>query len=365
MDKTKVAVIGGFLGSGKTTLILNLAKSLIKDGLSVGIVTNDQGSDLIDAKFLSSNGLDVTSVKGKCFCCFFDDLASKLSEFRNRKAADILLLEPVGSAINLVSTIFKPFVNNRSVMLDSFNEGFILSPLVVLADPKRVRHLMMSEQKPEYTTPVSYLFSKQLEEADLILINKKDTINEQEQADLKVFLESKYPNTEIKTISALDNDFVNDIKNFVLTGSFVLNKSIEVDYVKYTDVEASLSWLNSNAFVKFEEVKDINKLMDKFMNLVRDELVESKSSIAHMKCYAVADEDFYKASITSNTDSISVNNQMRLEHDSFNIIINARIISSPITLKSIFESNLKQIFNPKSINTESFSPKYPKPNYCE
>ena len=44
-----------------------------------------------------------------------------------------------------------------------------------------------------------------------------------------------------------------------------------------------------------------------------------------MKCYAVADEDFTRQALL-NTDSISVNNQMRLEHDSFNIIINANYI---------------------------------------
>lgn len=365
MQKTKVAVIGGFLGSGKTTLILNLAKSLINDGLIVGIVTNDQGSDLIDAKFLAANGLDVLSVKGKCFCCFFDELASKLIEFKEEKFVDVLLLEPVGSAINLVSTIFKPFINNRSVMLQSFNEGYVLSPLVVLADPKRVRQLMKSDATPEYTTQVTYLFSKQLEEADLILINKQDTISKEEQAELIEFLSGKYKNTEIRCVSAKDEENVDYVKHFLLTGTFLAKKSIDVDYSKYMAIEGSLSWLNSNAFVQLDTRKNINSLMDEYMISVKEELIQAGCSIAHMKCYAVADEDFYKASITSDTDDISKNNEMASEHDTFNIIINARIISSPVVLKKIFESNLTRIFNPKSINTECFSPKYPKPNHCD
>ncbi|HOD92515.1 MAG TPA: GTP-binding protein [Clostridia bacterium] len=365
MEKTKVAVIGGFLGSGKTTLILNIAKNLIKKGKSVGIVTNDQGSDLIDARFLKDNGLDVVSVKGKCFCCFFDELASKLDQFKKKKAVDVLLLEPVGSAINLVATIFKPFVNNKSVMLQSFNEGFALSPLVVLADPKRVKHLMLSDSNSEYSTPISYLFSKQLEEADLILINKKDTIRDNEQRELVEFLKRKYKNTSVKCISAIQNEYVEEITHLIINGTFVSKAGIDVDYNKFKSIEASLGWLNSNAFVRYDQDVDVNSLMDEYMKTVKKELVISGCHIAHMKCYAIADDDFYKASITSNDDEISINSEMTLKHDAFNIIINARIISSPDVLKHIFENNLKIIFHPQSVNTESFSPKYPKPDHCD
>ncbi|MFA5341595.1 MAG: GTP-binding protein [Clostridia bacterium] len=365
MDKTKVAVIGGFLGSGKTTLILNLAKSLIEKGKTVGIVTNDQGSDLIDAKFLKANGLDVMSVKGKCFCCFFDELASKLVEFKDKKAADVLLLEPVGSAINLISTIFKPFVNNKSVMLQSFNEGYVLSPLIVLADPKRIRKLMLSDSNSEYSTPVSYLFSKQLEEADLILINKIDTITQTEQIELSEFLKKKYKNTQVVCVSAIQEKYINDIESFILNGSFSPKSSIDVDYSKFKSIESSLGWLNSNAFIRYDEAIDVNSIMDEYMLNVKKELIEAGCSIAHMKCYAVADNDYYKASITSDDDSISKNNEMISKHDAFNIIINARIISSADTLKRIFESNLKRLFNPQTVNTESFSPKYPKPDHCD
>ncbi|NLV33432.1 MAG: hypothetical protein GXY21_02710 [Clostridiaceae bacterium] len=365
MEKTKVAVIGGFLGSGKTTLILNLAKSLIEQGKTVGIVTNDQGSDLIDARFLKANGLDVMSVKGKCFCCFFDELASKLVQFKDQKAVDVLLLEPVGSAINLVATIFKPFINDRAVMLKSFNEGYALSPLVVLADPKRVRQLMLSDTNSNYMTPVSYLFSKQLEEADLILINKRDMISESEQLELSEFLKRKYKNTDVKCISALQSEYISDVRNFVINGSFIERTGIDVDYTKFKNIESSLSWLNSNAFIRYDEDADVNLLMDEYMLTVSKELVKSGCSIAHMKCYAVADNDFYKASVTSDDGEISKSNEMTFKHDAFNIIINARISSSPTVLKEIVEGNLREIFNPQSVNTECFSPKYPRPDYCD
>lgn len=47
----KLHLVGGFLGSGKTTAIINAAKKLMKDGKRVGVITNDQGRYLVDTAF--------------------------------------------------------------------------------------------------------------------------------------------------------------------------------------------------------------------------------------------------------------------------------------------------------------------------
>ncbi|MEL6110098.1 MAG: GTP-binding protein, partial [Planctomycetota bacterium] len=71
---TRFALLGGFLGAGKTTLIGQIAKRYQAAGKSVGIVTNDQAADLVDTQNLRSQGFSVGEVAGACFCCSFDDL---------------------------------------------------------------------------------------------------------------------------------------------------------------------------------------------------------------------------------------------------------------------------------------------------
>ncbi|MDR0287724.1 MAG: cobalamin synthesis protein P47K, partial [Clostridiales bacterium] len=94
---TKLIIIGGFLGSGKTTVILELAKRFLSLGQKVGIVTNDQGSELVDTEFLRANGLSVLEVTGGCFCCNFDEFTRKVEELAKSEMPDVILAEPVGS----------------------------------------------------------------------------------------------------------------------------------------------------------------------------------------------------------------------------------------------------------------------------
>ena len=64
--KPLIAVIGGFLGAGKTTLILAAARVLRRQGVRVAVVLNDQGDDLVDTHFVQRHGFPAEQVAGAC-----------------------------------------------------------------------------------------------------------------------------------------------------------------------------------------------------------------------------------------------------------------------------------------------------------
>ena len=70
MNKMRFVMIGGFLGAGKTTTIGRLAAMYQSQGLKVGIVTNDQASDLVDTHTLRNQGFEVGEVAGACLLHF-------------------------------------------------------------------------------------------------------------------------------------------------------------------------------------------------------------------------------------------------------------------------------------------------------
>lgn len=75
-------MIGGFLGAGKTTALGKLAKRLADQGRRVGLITNDQGRNLVDTAMLRSQGFATEEIPGGCFCCRFNslvDASQKLS----------------------------------------------------------------------------------------------------------------------------------------------------------------------------------------------------------------------------------------------------------------------------------------------
>ena len=73
MPPIRFIMLGGFLGAGKTTTIARLARHYQKQGKRIGIVTNDQATDLVDTNSLRSQGFEVGEVPGSCFCCIFKD----------------------------------------------------------------------------------------------------------------------------------------------------------------------------------------------------------------------------------------------------------------------------------------------------
>ena len=74
MARVLIACVGGFLGAGKTTALAFAARELHARGLKVGIITNDQGSHLVDTEVMRSLGMPTEEISGGCFCCRFDEL---------------------------------------------------------------------------------------------------------------------------------------------------------------------------------------------------------------------------------------------------------------------------------------------------
>ena len=115
--------MGAFLG--KTTTIARLARMFQVQGKKVGIVTNDQATDLVDTHSLRSQGFNVGEVAGACFCCNFNELTATVDRLGAASRPDIVLSEPVGSCTDLVATVVRP-------LQQLFGRQFDVAPYGVL-----------------------------------------------------------------------------------------------------------------------------------------------------------------------------------------------------------------------------------------
>jgi G3E family GTPase len=174
-------MVGGFLGAGKTTTLARLARHYMAKGLNVGIVTNDQAADLVDTKSLRSQGFDVGEVAGACFCCRFDDLISTIDKLGLDKAPDIILAEPVGSCTDLVATVIQP-------IRQLYESRFEIAPYGVILKPSQGRKILKNEPGTGFSPKAAYILQKQLEEADLILINRADELSAEQLEELHLSL---------------------------------------------------------------------------------------------------------------------------------------------------------------------------------
>ena len=192
-------MIGGFLGAGKTTAILRLAHHLHALGTRVGLITNDQSIGLVDTALLQSQGMPVEEITGGCFCCRFQSLVDAAGNLTNTSAPEVFIAEPVGSCTDLRAAVSYPLSR-------IYGEDFEIAPLSVLVDPIRAMRVLGLDRGKSFSEKVVYIYGKQLEEADLIVINKTDLLSDTDHAALREALASGYPEARIVSISARTGD---------------------------------------------------------------------------------------------------------------------------------------------------------------
>src|SRR5580704_3152410 len=177
MSTIRFAMVGGFLGAGKTTTLARLARFYTSRGQTVGLVTNDQAQDLVDTNSLRSQGFAVEEVPGACFCCRFEDLVGRIGALEASQRPDVILAEPVGSCTDLVATVVQP-------LKDLYGNRFEVAPYPVLFKPSHGLKILRNETGSGFSPKASYIFRKQLEEADAIVINRIDEITPATRAEL-------------------------------------------------------------------------------------------------------------------------------------------------------------------------------------
>src|SRR5438477_6928699 len=195
MNRARYIMIGGFLGAGKTTCVAKLAQNLSGQGVRVGLITNDQGSELVDTAMLRSRGFATEEIPGGCFCCRFNSLVEAADRLTAATRPEVFIAEPVGSCTDLVATVTYPL---RRI----YGDNFAITPLSVLADPIRALRIFGLEEGGKFSEKVLYIYRKQLEEADFIVINKCDLLDASKRQLLRGELATQFPRAEIFEVSA-------------------------------------------------------------------------------------------------------------------------------------------------------------------
>ena len=224
-------MVGGFLGAGKTTTVSRLARHYMAAGKRVGIVTNDQTTDLVDTQALRAQGFDVGEVAGSCFCCNFDALTSTVEKLGAGALPDIILAEPVGSCTDLVATVIRPLTEVYGVPLD-------IAPYGVLLKPSHGLRILRGEKSSGFSPKAAYIFRKQIEEADFIVINRVDELSAEDLSTLEELLEREFPGRVILRSSARTGEGFQALVEMLEQRGCFARRLMDVDYDVYAEGEA-------------------------------------------------------------------------------------------------------------------------------
>ena len=178
---TKVDIISGFLGAGKTTLIKKLLLEALK-GQQVVLIENEFGEIGIDGGFMKDAGIEVTEMNSGCICCSLTgDFRAALHEVCERYAPDRILIEPsgVGKLSDIVTAV------------EQASDGELtINALCTVVDAGKCKMYMRN---------FGEFFNNQVESAGCIILSRTAGIKEEKLAECVALLREKNPGAVIIT----------------------------------------------------------------------------------------------------------------------------------------------------------------------
>lgn len=343
MSKIPILVfIGGFLGAGKTTLIERAARILEKREMRVAVITNDQDSGSVDARFTEARGMEAREIAGGCFCCRFSDLLEAADQFR-RYDPDVIFAEPVGSCIDLSATILQP--------LKSAHRGsYQLAPLTVLVDPLMAKQAYAGELDADR----QYLFRQQVAEADLLCVTKRDRYTEDPALPVPVdfWLSGQ-------TGEGVDAWLEETLQMRRVAGA----KLLEVEYGRYSEAEAALGWLNFHADVELQKPASPAAFVGPLFDNLDRMLTDAGATIAHLKMFDRTTTGYLKATICANGDEPRPEGDLMADAArNHELAINVRAVADPVELQRLVQQAMGQVKGTVTLrHLGAFRPPPPKP----
>ena len=361
MAATRFMLVGGFLGAGKTTTIARLAGVYRDRGLRVGIVTNDQATDLVDTHALRSAGFDVGEVAGSCFCCNFHGLAQAVQELESHQQPDVILAEPVGSCTDIVATVVQPL---RRLHQDRFE----VAPYGVILKPSHGRKILRHEPKAGFSPQAEYIFRKQLEEADFVIINRIDELRPEEVDELAGLLAAEHPGVPIVRMSAKTGAGFEVLLEILDQRGNFGHRILDLDYDVYAEGEAELGWLNSSLRVTAAAPFSLDALSLDIVRRLQQSLAASHAEPAHLKTIGLWEGRHGVANLVSSDTPAVLSLASNCQTRQADVIVNARVAVDPKVLEQHVQAAVRAACEslratPAFQRTQSFRPGRPNPTY--
>jgi len=161
----KITQIAGFLGCGKTTLLLKLSREIAGEGKrKIALVVNEIGEFPVDGKIMEESGMQVKDIGGGCICC---EVAATFAKTIYRLYKDFkpdhVLVEPTGVAV--------PHQVKLAARMGGRDAKISIGPAIVLFDATRPAELLDMDM-------LGQLVTTQIKDADVIAISKVDAVDE-------------------------------------------------------------------------------------------------------------------------------------------------------------------------------------------
>ncbi|MDR2866605.1 MAG: hypothetical protein LBV13_04295 [Methanomassiliicoccaceae archaeon] len=356
--KTRFLVLGGYLGAGKTTLAVNLARALReRNNRSVAMITNDQGDVLVDTEFTKDAGFDVREILGGCFCSNFDEFVSNARTLVSMGKPDIIIAEPIGTSTNLMGSVVAPL---RTLYPNEFD----VAPFMVVIDCLRAMDIL-SRSKERNVESVDLIPAHQIREAEVVVLSKADMVRPDVIAEIKTELLKILPDADIIETSSSDLRNIDKIIGIILSDR-TSTKVAERDSSKgFAFEKAKLGWYSGTYTVTPNGRIDMYSMASDIMRGVAREY--GPRSIVHVKVIISSEEAAAKMSLVQESMQVDGVYGSRFISGTGKLVLNARVISPPKrledTMRNVIDSLSSYPAKIEKVSEACFSPNPESPSH--
>lgn len=334
--KTKYMVVSGFLGAGKTTSMIAFSRDIKRRGLgNAAVLANDLGAgNIVDAEFCAAAGVMTLPISGGCICYQHENLVGKLHQLEGA-GANVIFSDIPGCGIGALDHVYLE-------LNDKEKDEFDLMPFLCIVDPERMKMVMPEQASLNLPEEMRFLLDAQMAEADLIVLNKVDTVSEDDANAIVEFIKGIYPKTPVMTMSAMKGTGVSEVVDYLLANrSEAIHREIGYGSDEFIAAEEKMSWFNTRVYLQHREEVDIdfNEVIADIFEGIRDGLKENNSNVPHLKMFAAdSDEeltDFFKASMIGVDYDVIYDRKLDRKYTTLSLIINARCAADAVVMSDI------------------------------
>lgn len=350
MDKIRFMVVSGFLGAGKTTTMIALAEHLGKTYGETAIIANDLGANLVDTNLAQTSGCTVAEIASGCICYQMDNTIDQIRRLRDKDGAVFVMSDIPGCGVGALDHVYHRLARDCA-------DEFTLSPFTVVVDPERLRMIMPERADINLPEELVYLLKLQLEEADLVVLNKADLLERSDIDRYVDFLKAACPDIPVIVISALQKTNIAELADFVTAHQTQLKNFSVRNNKEFEDAEAKLTWYNRRLYLKTKDGSkiDCNAVVEDLIEAVRMGLIERKRNVPHLKTFATSGNgDFNKASLIGVDYDIEYAQQLLRPHKNLRMIINARAVCEARPLARLMDDALDEVCEKHDLDCQVF-----------
>ena len=353
--KAKYMVTSGFLGAGKTTSMIAFSRSIDRRGLGrAAILVDDLGArNIVDAEQTAASQVMSQSISGDCICYQHENLVDKLHQLIAR-GADVIFSDIPGCGIGALDNVY--------LQLERREPGeFQLLPFLCIADPERIPMIMPEQAELGLPREMRFLLDAQLAEADLIVLNKIDTISREQQQRITDFLRQNYPTAQVMAMSALTGEGVDEVVDLFLGQTApAVHKEIGYGSEAFVAAEKLMSWYNRRVFLEQRQGRDLdfNAVIADLFEAIRAGVKRQGGNVPHLKMFASDSPDnsgdYFKASLLGVDHDIDFTHRLARPYTALSLVINARAVVPSQEMAAIVDEALDAAAEKYGLKVKTF-----------